>query len=183
MKARHKRLVFVTIAIAGVAVAAALALSALQSNIAYFFSPTQVLNGEAPKDKVFRLGGMVADGSVQRKSGDLTMTFVVTDTAQNPIEGVEVAFQVTLGGGSLSSATARTNRRGRRRPPSPAARAPAPRRWRRRPRRSPSPRSPSRRPRSPRGRRTTCSSRPSRPLSSRPGPPSPSTLATSSMPT
>ena len=82
MKARHKRLVFVTIAIAGVAVAAALALSALQSNIAYFFSPTQVLAGEAPKDKVFRLGGMVADGSVQRKSGDLTMTFVVTDTAQ-----------------------------------------------------------------------------------------------------
>ncbi|NCF10321.1 MAG: cytochrome c maturation protein CcmE [Gammaproteobacteria bacterium] len=82
MKARHKRLVFVTIAIAGVAVAAALALSALQSNIAYFFSPTQVLNGEAPKDKVFRLGGMVADGSVQRKSGDLTMTFVVTDTAK-----------------------------------------------------------------------------------------------------
>jgi len=82
MKARHKRLVFVTIAIAGVAVAAALALSALQSNIAYFFSPTQVLNGEAPNDKVFRLGGMVADGSVQRKSGDLTMTFVVTDTAK-----------------------------------------------------------------------------------------------------
>ncbi len=82
MKARHKRLVFVTIAIAGVAVAAALALSALQSNIAYFFSPTQVLNGEAPEDKVFRLGGMVADGSVQRKSGDLTMTFVVTDTAK-----------------------------------------------------------------------------------------------------
>ena len=82
MKARHKRLVFVTIAIAGVAVAAALALSALQSNIAYFFSPTQVLNGEAPKDKVFRLGGMVADGSVTRKSGDLTMSFVVTDTAK-----------------------------------------------------------------------------------------------------
>ncbi|HEY5720526.1 MAG TPA: cytochrome c maturation protein CcmE, partial [Gammaproteobacteria bacterium] len=59
MKARHKRLAFVAIAIAGVAVAAALALSALQSNIAYFFSPTQVLAGEAPKDKVFRIGGMV----------------------------------------------------------------------------------------------------------------------------
>ena len=83
MKARHKRLVFVTIAIAGVAVAAALALSALQSNIAYFFSPTQVLNGEAPKDKVFRLGGMVQAGSLARKQGDLTVSFVVTDTAQN----------------------------------------------------------------------------------------------------
>ena len=83
MKARHKRLVFVTIAIAGVAVAAALALSALQSNIAYFFSPTQVLNGEAPKDKVFRLGGMVQAGSLARKPGDLTVSFVVTDTARD----------------------------------------------------------------------------------------------------
>jgi cytochrome c-type biogenesis protein CcmE len=73
----------VTIAIAGVAIAAALALSALQSNIAYFFSPTQVLAGEAPQGKVFRLGGMVVDGSLQRKSGDLTVSFVVTDTAKN----------------------------------------------------------------------------------------------------
>ncbi|HEY5791488.1 MAG TPA: cytochrome c maturation protein CcmE [Gammaproteobacteria bacterium] len=83
MKARHKRLAFVAIAIAGVAVAAALALSALQSNIAYFFSPTQVLAGEAPKDKVFRIGGMVTAGSLARKSGDLTVNFVVTDTAQS----------------------------------------------------------------------------------------------------
>ncbi|MDX1594394.1 MAG: cytochrome c maturation protein CcmE [Gammaproteobacteria bacterium] len=82
MKARHKRLALVTVAIAGVAVAAALALSALQSNIAYFFSPTQVLAGEAPKDKVFRLGGMVAEGSLARKPGDLTVSFVVTDTAK-----------------------------------------------------------------------------------------------------
>jgi cytochrome c-type biogenesis protein CcmE len=83
MKARHKRLVFVTIAIVGVAIAAALALSALQSNIAYFFSPTQVLAGEPPKDKVFRLGGMVVEGSMTRKPGDLTISFVVTDTANN----------------------------------------------------------------------------------------------------
>ncbi len=83
MKARHKRLVFVTIAIVGVAVAAAPALSALQSNIAYFFSPTQVLAGEAPPGKVFRLGGMVADGSLSRKPGDLTVSFVVTDTAKS----------------------------------------------------------------------------------------------------
>ena len=82
MKARHKRLALVTVAITGVAVAAALALSALQSNIAYFFSPTQVLAGEAPKDKVFRLGGMVAEGSLARKPGDLTVSFVVTDTAK-----------------------------------------------------------------------------------------------------
>lgn len=83
MKARHKRLVFVAIAIAGVAVAASLAISALQSNIAYFFSPTQVLAGEAPPDKVFRLGGMVAADSVKRKSGEMTVNFVVTDTAKS----------------------------------------------------------------------------------------------------
>lgn len=83
MKARHKRLVFVAIAIVGVAVAAALALSALQSNIAYFFSPSQVLAGEAPADKVFRLGGMVEQGSMQRKSGEMTINFVVTDTARS----------------------------------------------------------------------------------------------------
>ncbi len=83
MKARHKRFVFVTIAIVGVAIAAALALSALQSNIAYFFSPTQVLAGEPPKGKVFRLGGMVVEGSMTRKPGDLTVSFAVTDTAKS----------------------------------------------------------------------------------------------------
>ncbi|RLA35994.1 MAG: cytochrome c maturation protein CcmE [Gammaproteobacteria bacterium] len=83
MKARHKRIIFVAIAIVGVAVAAALALSALQSNIAYFFSPTQVLAGEAPKGKVFRLGGMVVEGSMARKPGELTVSFAVTDTAKS----------------------------------------------------------------------------------------------------
>jgi len=83
MKARHKRIIFVAIAIVGVATAAALALSALQSNIAYFFSPTQVLAGEAPKGKVFRLGGMVVEGSMARKPGELTVSFAVTDTAKS----------------------------------------------------------------------------------------------------
>jgi len=83
MKARHKRIIFVAIAIVGVAVAAALALSALQSNIAYFFSPTQVLAGESPKGKVFRLGGMVVEGSMARKPGELTVSFAVTDTAKS----------------------------------------------------------------------------------------------------
>jgi cytochrome c-type biogenesis protein CcmE len=83
MKPRHKRFVFVALAIVGVGIAATLALSALQSNIAYFFSPTQVLAGEAPGDKVFRLGGMVATGSLQRKPGEMTVSFVVTDTARH----------------------------------------------------------------------------------------------------
>lgn len=85
MKARHKRLIFVAIAIVGVAVAAALALTALQSNVAYFFSPTQVLAGESPPDKVFRLGGMVEEGSLQRQAKSLTVTFSVSDTAQSMV--------------------------------------------------------------------------------------------------
>jgi len=82
MKARHKRLVFVAIAIVGVAIAAALALTALQSNVAYFFSPTQVQAGESPADKVFRLGGMVEEGTLKRKETSLTVEFVVSDTAK-----------------------------------------------------------------------------------------------------
>jgi len=82
MKARQKRLVLVSVAIIGVGAAAALALSALQSNISYFFSPSQVMAKEAPADHVFRLGGLVSAGSVQRAENGLTVTFDVTDLAQ-----------------------------------------------------------------------------------------------------
>ncbi len=82
MKARQKRLVLVSVAIIGVGAAAALALSALQSNISYFFSPSQVMAKEAPADHVFRLGGLVSQGSVQRADNGLTVTFDVTDLAQ-----------------------------------------------------------------------------------------------------
>jgi len=82
MKARQKRLVLVGLAVAGVGAAAALALSALQSNISYFFSPSQVLAKEAPTDHVFRLGGLVTKGTVMRAEDGLTVTFDVTDMAQ-----------------------------------------------------------------------------------------------------
>ena len=82
MKARHKRLVLVGLAILGVGAAATLAISALQSNISYFFSPSQVLAKEAPADRVFRLGGLVNKGSLNRGADGLTVTFDVTDLAQ-----------------------------------------------------------------------------------------------------
>jgi cytochrome c-type biogenesis protein CcmE len=82
VKARHKRLMFVALGIVGVGAAAAMALSALRSNIAYFFSPSQVLAKEAPADHTFRLGGLVENGTLQRQSDGLTLTFVVTDMAQ-----------------------------------------------------------------------------------------------------
>ncbi len=82
MKARQKRLVLVGVGILGVGAAATLALTALQSNISYFFSPSQVMAKEAPADHVFRLGGLVSNGSLMRAEDGLTVTFDVTDMAQ-----------------------------------------------------------------------------------------------------
>ena len=82
MKARQKRLMFVALGLVGVAAAAYLAVGALQSNISYFYSPSQVLAKESPADHVFRLGGLVETGTLQRQPDGLTLTFVVTDNAE-----------------------------------------------------------------------------------------------------
>ncbi len=79
MKARHKRFGFVLVGLLILAAATALVLNALEGNLSYFFSPTEVTEGKAPNDHVFRLGGMVAPESVSRIEGDLTVNFVVTD--------------------------------------------------------------------------------------------------------
>jgi cytochrome c-type biogenesis protein CcmE len=63
-------------------IAAALVLNAFQSNLVFFFSPSQVMANEAPRGKAFRIGGMVEAGSVKRESDGLTVRFRVTDTAQ-----------------------------------------------------------------------------------------------------
>lgn len=83
MKARHKRLIFVGLAVVGVGFATVLILQALQANTAYFFSPTQILSGEAPSGKVIRIGGLVEQGSVRRTGDGLGVEFTVTDTAQS----------------------------------------------------------------------------------------------------
>lgn len=82
MKARQKRLIFVGVAVVGVGIAASLALSALNSNIAYFFSPSQVHAGEHPTDAVFRVGGLVVEDTLKRQEDGLTVRFDVTDNAQ-----------------------------------------------------------------------------------------------------
>jgi len=76
---RRQRLILIGLVVAGVALSAGLALRAFQENLLFFFSPTQVADGEAPAERAFRLGGMVVEDSVQRESGSLTMSFVVTD--------------------------------------------------------------------------------------------------------
>ncbi len=80
MKPRHKRVAIIVGALASLGTAAALVLSALQSNVAFFFTPTQVATGEAPKDKTFRVGGLVQAGSLARDQ--MTVRFVITDTAR-----------------------------------------------------------------------------------------------------
>jgi cytochrome c-type biogenesis protein CcmE len=81
MKNRHKRAALIVGGLAALGIAAALVLNAFQSNLVFFFTPTQVSAGEAPKGRTFRIGGMVQSGSVQRQSDGLTVKFIVTDTA------------------------------------------------------------------------------------------------------
>lgn len=82
MKPRHKRFALIGGGIAVLGIAAALVLNAFQSNLVFFFSPTQVANGEAPTGRAFRIGGLVEEGSIQRQPDGLSVHFVVTDTAR-----------------------------------------------------------------------------------------------------
>lgn len=82
MKPRHKKLSIIIASIAALGFSAALVLDAFQSNLVFFFSPTQVAANEAPQGKSFRIGGLVEKGSVKRQSNGVTVNFVVTDTAK-----------------------------------------------------------------------------------------------------
>jgi cytochrome c-type biogenesis protein CcmE len=67
--------------VAALALSATLVLSAFQKNLVFFFSPSQIVNNEAPQNRTFRIGGLVEAGSVRREADGLTTSFVVTDTA------------------------------------------------------------------------------------------------------
>lgn len=82
MKPRHKRIALIAGGLAALGLAAALVLNAFQSNLVFFFSPSQVLNNEAPLNKTFRVGGMVEEGSLKRLPDGLSVEFKVTDTAK-----------------------------------------------------------------------------------------------------
>ena len=83
MKTRHKRLLLILAGLVILGAVTMLVLSAFQSNLVFFFSPTQVAAGEAPKGKAFRIGGMVKEGSIRREADGITLGFVVTDTEQD----------------------------------------------------------------------------------------------------
>jgi cytochrome c-type biogenesis protein CcmE len=80
MKPRHKRLAIAGGVLLAVGAGAALVLNAFQSNLVFFYSPTQVAAHEAPQNRTFRIGGMVEEGTVKRDG--LQVSFVVTDTAK-----------------------------------------------------------------------------------------------------
>ena len=82
MKARHKRMGFLIVGLAVLGVAAIMVFRALDSNMSYFYSASEVVDNKAPTDHVFRLGGMVVKGSLKRGEG-LTVHFTVTDNAHN----------------------------------------------------------------------------------------------------
>ena len=82
MTPRRQRLTLIGAALAALGLGAYLILSAFQKNLVFFFTPTQVLAGDAPQGRAFRLGGMVEEGSLRRASGDIQVSFVVTDTAR-----------------------------------------------------------------------------------------------------
>ena len=115
MKPRHKRLALIVGGIAVLGIAAGLVLYALNSNIVFFYTPTQVAQQEAPKGRDFRIGGLVETGSVQRDG--TRVTFRVTDNAREiPVaftgslpdlfrEGKGVVAQGSLGADGVFTAT------------------------------------------------------------------------------
>jgi cytochrome c-type biogenesis protein CcmE len=117
MKARHRRFAWIAAGVAAVAVAVGLVLNAFQSNLVFFYSPSQVLSNEAPVGRPFRIGGMVESGSLKRHQDSLTVEFVVTDTAQHVTvrytgllpdlfkEGKGVVAQGSLGPDGVFTAT------------------------------------------------------------------------------
>lgn len=80
MKSRHKRIAIIVAGIVLLGIAATLLLQSFQSNLVFFFSPTEVAEGKAPKDGNFRIGGLVETGSIQRNGTQVK--FRVTDTAK-----------------------------------------------------------------------------------------------------
>ncbi len=76
---RKRRLVIVVMVLVAAAVAGGLTVFALQQNMNYLLTPSQVQSGQAKGYKTFRLGGMVKQGSIQRASDSLKVTFTVID--------------------------------------------------------------------------------------------------------
>lgn len=92
MKPRQRRLMWVLLGLVLVSTAVILMLRALNANVMFFYSPSQVQSGEAPRNAAFRLGGLVEEGSLQRSPDGLQVQFMVTDQ----VKSVPVAYKGLL---------------------------------------------------------------------------------------
>ncbi|MCO6428820.1 cytochrome c maturation protein CcmE [Nitrosomonas communis] len=88
MKPRHKKIAIIASSVTALTVAAILVLNVFQSNLVFFFSPSQIAANEAPVGKSFRIGGIVEEGSLKRQGNSTTVSFAVTDTA----EAIQVVY-------------------------------------------------------------------------------------------
>ena len=89
---RRNRLLMVVFLVIGIGITVAFTLNAFKQNILFFFTPSQVVAGEAPVGHPFRIGGLVAENSVQRAEGSLEIHFDVTDT----VNSVRVVYEGIL---------------------------------------------------------------------------------------
>jgi len=76
---RRKRLILISIMVAGVAIAVGFALYAFNQNMMFYYSPTQVAAGEVPKSAHIRLGGVVVDGTFKHLPDSIRSVFEVSD--------------------------------------------------------------------------------------------------------
>ncbi len=82
MTPRQERFAMIGVGLVAVALASALVLNAFRSNLVFFFTPTQIANGEVPQGRSFRIGGLVEASSLKRENDGLTVHFVVTDMSK-----------------------------------------------------------------------------------------------------
>ena len=92
MSPRKKRILMVCAILVGISISVILILTAFEKNLMYFYSPTEIINGDAPKTRSFRIGGLVVTDSVIRNSDDLKVSFILTDT----INEVKVIYEGIL---------------------------------------------------------------------------------------
>ncbi|MBM4196428.1 MAG: cytochrome c maturation protein CcmE [Gammaproteobacteria bacterium] len=83
MTPRRQRLMVAIGVLAGVGIAATLALRAFEDNLLYFYTPSQIAAGEAPPERRIRLGGLVRKGSINRLPGEIEMRFIVADASES----------------------------------------------------------------------------------------------------
>ena len=76
--------------VSGVFLAGYLGIKAFSENLLYFYTPSDIMTGKAPKDKSFRVGGLVEDGSLERDG--MLVKFSVTDN----LESIEVSYEGIL---------------------------------------------------------------------------------------